>query len=262
MDTKNCEHCGAEIPPKRRNGGWPKRFCSPPCKAAAQRARKPSPSYVARAATRAAARQGLTCEHCGRSFDATRYGTQKFCSRKCWNQADYAANGDKIRATSAARYWADPEGQAAWHAAHYQKIVADPDKLAKRQALVRQNKYGITPEQHTLAVAHQRNLCAICGSPSTTIEKKTGKPKALAVDHCHTSGKNRELLCSSCNVALGNMNDDPARLRAAADYIERHVELIRLSAFIDFTIPLPTTASPHTTGTRRNRKTPKCPASN
>jgi hypothetical protein len=41
-------------------------------------------------------------------------------------------------------------------------------------------------------------------------------------DHDHTTGQFRGWLCHRCNVSLGLMADDPVRLRAAADYLERH----------------------------------------
>ena len=52
--------------------------------------------------------------------------------------------------------------------------------------------------------------CAICG----TTEKLVG-------DHDHATGKPRGILCRNCNVALGNMQDNPKRLRYAAEYLEK-----------------------------------------
>lgn len=59
----------------------------------------------------------------------------------------------------------------------------------------------------------QEGKCAICGIVST---------KPLRVDHDHKTGKTRGGLCSSCNIALGSMRDDPLLLEAAARYIRNH----------------------------------------
>jgi hypothetical protein len=59
----------------------------------------------------------------------------------------------------------------------------------------------------------QGGKCAVCGD----VQKRW-----LAVDHSHLTGKIRELLCDRCNPMAGYALDEPARLRAVADYLERH----------------------------------------
>jgi hypothetical protein len=56
--------------------------------------------------------------------------------------------------------------------------------------------------------------CRVCGHPQ-------GKYK-LHRDHCHATGKQRDLLCHGCNLALGFIKDDPETARALADYLEMH----------------------------------------
>lgn len=63
---------------------------------------------------------------------------------------------------------------------------------------------------HGLAFAHFAKQCAICGA----LEQLVG-------DHDHKTGLPRGVLCRRCNLAIGNMDDQPARLRAAAAYLER-----------------------------------------
>lgn len=75
-------------------------------------------------------------------------------------------------------------------------------------------KYGLTEAAYAALLAEQNGACAICKTPPTT--------KRLAVDHCHTSGQVRGLLCSPCNVSLGQFKDDPRLLLGAAKYILRH----------------------------------------
>jgi hypothetical protein len=67
--------------------------------------------------------------------------------------------------------------------------------------------------------ASQNGLCASCGNPETKIDHRSGTIKELAVDHDHATGKIRALLCNSCNVALGLLQDDPAFFEAACTYI-------------------------------------------
>jgi predicted class III extradiol MEMO1 family dioxygenase len=44
----------------------------------------------------------------------------------------------------------------------------------------------------------------------------------IAVDHCHTTGKVRELLCNGCNTTLGHLEIESERLDGLYEYMERH----------------------------------------
>lgn len=81
--------------------------------------------------------------------------------------------------------------------------------------------YGITLDQYNEMALAQNQRCDICKREETAVDKH-GVPRHMAVDHCHATGGIRALLCSSCNKALGGFKDDPALLRAAADYVERY----------------------------------------
>jgi hypothetical protein len=75
--------------------------------------------------------------------------------------------------------------------------------------------YRMTVEDYDEMWDEQDGSCAICGKE---FENHTeGK-----VDHNHKTGNVRALLCNKCNTGLGDYDDDPILLRAAADYIEEH----------------------------------------
>lgn len=81
----------------------------------------------------------------------------------------------------------------------------------------RLKEYGVTPEDVAAMRDAQGGMCAGCGR-----EFNGGRGhEAECVDHDHTTGRVRGLLCGACNLALGYVKDDPARLRALADYLEK-----------------------------------------
>ncbi len=76
-------------------------------------------------------------------------------------------------------------------------------------------KFGITIERYEEMSLEQEHKCAICGQPSKA-------PRALAVDHCHNTGKVRGLLCGNCNLGMGKLNDSKELLMKAIMYLEKY----------------------------------------
>jgi hypothetical protein len=60
----------------------------------------------------------------------------------------------------------------------------------------------------------QNGLCAICKRDEDTAG-------TLCLDHCHTTGEIRGLLCTDCNLGLGRFKDSPENLKAASEYLTR-----------------------------------------
>jgi hypothetical protein len=93
-----------------------------------------------------------------------------------------------------------------WRVANRDKMISDHYK----------RRYGITTEEYLALCDKQDGCCAICNSNGVK----------LVVDHDHTSGKVRQLLCADCNLALGGFRDSSTILRAAANYIDHHKEFM------------------------------------
>jgi hypothetical protein len=86
-----------------------------------------------------------------------------------------------------------------------------PGQDRKKQRGMRMRKYGITPEDYQAMLDSQGGKCAICKIRD-----------ANRIDHCHKTGKTRQLLCNQCNTAIGMFKEDVNILLTAIDYIRKH----------------------------------------
>jgi hypothetical protein len=82
----------------------------------------------------------------------------------------------------------------------------------KNRNLIR--NYGITLEDYNKMFGEQNGCCAICGKHQQDLKA------SLHVDHNHTTGAVRGLLCHHCNVGLGHFEDNITLLSNAIAYLE------------------------------------------
>lgn len=138
----------------------------------------------------------------------TRDGRRNDC--KPCNLATQAARLDPEANRERARQWrrANPERAAR---RQHEYSAAGRKRISDRKSYLKR-KFGITPDQYDSMLAAQGNACALCGRPPN------GKV-ALHVDHDHSTGRIRGILCFKCNNALGDFDDDPDLLMAAAMYL-------------------------------------------
>lgn len=104
----------------------------------------------------------------------------------------------------------DPDYQREYRKTYYER----PEIKRRRRCAELQRKYGITLETYERMLKEQNGTCKICGGEP--------KVKSLHVDHCHTSGKIRGLLCTSCNTTIGKEENSPGLLQGMLEYIEEH----------------------------------------
>lgn len=125
-------------------------------------------------------------------------------------------NAERERARDRERYARNPEPKKA-AATRWRR--ANPDRHIDNH---RAWKYGLPRGAYAEMLKAQRGRCAACRKPETVRANHGGRLKSLAVDHCHKTGKVRDLLCARCNSILGLAQDSPRRLRAAIAYLARH----------------------------------------
>lgn len=90
--------------------------------------------------------------------------------------------------------------------------LANPD----RELGWKLKKYGITVEDYRSMLASQSGVCAICGGPPTGNHSQN---RPYHVDHDHLTGKVRGLLCTNCNILIGQAKESPERLEKAIAYL-------------------------------------------
>jgi hypothetical protein len=71
-------------------------------------------------------------------------------------------------------------------------------------------KYSLTSEEVDTMIEKREGKCDICDERN---------PK-MVVDHCHSTGKVRGILCDDCNVGIGRLKDDPCNAFSAYVYLK------------------------------------------
>lgn len=101
--------------------------------------------------------------------------------------------------------------------------LANPEKWYRREVSAALRKhYGVTIEWYEEKLRKQKHKCAICQKRETTVDKKNGRIRRLAVDHHHESKKIRGLLCSHCNTALHVMEKSQSWGERALAYLAEY----------------------------------------
>lgn len=143
-----------------------------------------------------------TCKNC-----LEEKNLKAFCTKK--SSADGLSGKCRDCAISYARQYRkdSPEKTRATYKKRYKRI---------RESALRR-KYDISLEDYESMLKDQDGKCGICGTMTPSNRKAV---KHMYIDHCHTTGQVRGLLCSKCNSSIGLLNDDPALVRRAVTWLE------------------------------------------
>lgn len=77
--------------------------------------------------------------------------------------------------------------------------------------------YSISTDEYDSLFERQGCVCAICGNDNPKSNYGT-----FCVDHCHTTGVVRGILCQPCNTALGLFMDDVVIIKNAYKYLQKY----------------------------------------
>lgn len=88
------------------------------------------------------------------------------------------------------------------------RLNPEIESFRKRKQTLR-SKYGIELEEYDKMYNDQKGCCKICNKSY----------KLLNVDHCHSTGLVRGLLCKVCNTSLGGFKDSIESLESAIRYL-------------------------------------------
>ena len=138
-----------------------------------------------------------TCKKCGETKELTEFVANKECRE--------------------GRTWTCKPCQRAAHV-KWQGANKERDDKVRRNAYLKR-KYGVTTEWYEAKLEEQKGLCAICSCDSSELRSRDAM---FCVDHCHTTGNPRSLLCHKCNAGIGMLKDNPILVARAWTYLQQH----------------------------------------
>lgn len=123
----------------------------------------------------------------------------KTCS-KCKQSKDESEFNKKASASDGLAHWCRD----------CSKIVRNNWYAVSNKSSRRFKEYGITEQTYKQLLNKQNSRCAIC---------KVVLGGLTYIDHSHSTGVVRGILCSSCNIGLGHFKDSPELLTEAKNYL-------------------------------------------
>jgi hypothetical protein len=207
-----CLQCETELTGKRV------RYCSMLCREA---------WYNNNVSVKKLAETARFCKHCGSTLDGRKLVWCSLACKRDFNTQESLVNGIKTHTRTCIKcemikpfpvdFYQKPTGTYGRICrpcviAENKDRDAKPDAADQRRNYHLQSLYGITSLEYEEMLVAQGGVCAICGKPPTT--------KRLSVDHDHTTGRIRGLLCIHCNFRVLGRLTNIELLRSAANYLE------------------------------------------
>lgn len=99
--------------------------------------------------------------------------------------------------------------QLKWEAKHPDQKILNSKKYKLK------SNYNLSIEQYVDQLEYQKNKCAIC-----LVDLRSLSPQTVHVDHDHSTGVCRGILCGKCNTGLGMFKEDKSLFMRAIEYLE------------------------------------------
>lgn len=213
-----CKTCGSSFESNRKNAA----FCSEKCRYSRKRS-EPLPDIPCQRCSTLFSPPSIISRYCGKDcarlivLEASREATNlkrkiikcascpnEFLQRSLRNIYCSEVCGAMGRKENKLRFLASDKG----------KLSVKPQTKEYKQKHWLKTKYGLSIEQYDVMKTSQNNTCFLCGEAPDI--------RNLCVDHCHSTGKIRSLLCRAHNTMLGNCSDDVMMLSKAIAYLIFH----------------------------------------
>jgi hypothetical protein len=171
----------------------------------------------------------MICTKCSENLPLDKFSSYKYkkpdgstATRKytqcnfCRNKAQYERRKNNPEAYERLK--------ARWRRKAAKQKEDRPDMFKKRLESYKESgvlkghhlkRYGVSLEQYLEMLRAQDYKCLICEVKAEELDRD------LCVDHCHTTGKIRGLLCNSCNTALGLLKEREDLILKAIEYIKK-----------------------------------------
>lgn len=166
-----------------------------------------------------------TCTGCNEErnitdfYSSPSHGNRKYQCKKCLaekNKDFQKKNPDKMNVYR--KKWREGNPDKAKESYSSFRRKAHPEKLKNIELKA---KYGITLDDVKKMLSSQMGLCGNRGCGKEISIEKKAKNKAC-VDHDHSTGMVRSLLCFFCNCTLGMLEENKNRILGLTEYLDRH----------------------------------------
>lgn len=213
METKQCKKCGAKKPTiEFHRSDAVRGYLSATCKACdrdtARQYYHDHPEHAERVRQRSRAKYGGNLPVEPKPPRATLSPEERRAAHAAYMREYMATHPEaRQRASERSRRWLEshpvPTEERRQYISDWQKANPVPRDRKRRNEM--RSLYGIGPDDYKRMLDEQNGKCAICRSEYSGRKKPPVKwgLGVLAIDHDHTTGKVRGLLCHSCNVRVG-----------------------------------------------------------